>query len=207
LALSDDTESFLTTYVSNNGHSGNLFTIEAKFDMIIETFDVHTDSTSDNLELKIYTKFGDFSRNDDNPSGTWTEIADTTVQGQGEFQPTHVPSKDVSTVAIKANTRQSFYITFTGPYIKYTSALVDPDIIQNNHLSFVAGAGAQYPFKYYFPNRVWNGVIYYRLGDDGTADVRGSETAVDEPASSSGAGRDDNPVFWTSASVAPRSSP
>ena len=210
LALSDSVSSFLTTFVSNNGHSGNLFTIEAKeVDIIVETFAVHTASTNDNLKLKIYTKFGNFSRQDGDPSIAWTEIADTTVEGLGEFQPTHVPSKDVQSILMKANTRQSFYITFTGPYIKYTSALIDPNIIQNDHLRFLASAGTQFPFHYYFPNRIWNGVVYYKVGDDGSADLQGSDTAIEDGDSSQGEGPSnvaDNPI-WSSASVAPRSSP
>lgn len=207
LALNDSVSSFLTTFVSNNGHSGNLFTIEAKVDIVVETFAVHTDSTNDNMALKIYTKFGDFSRLDDNPISAWTEMADTIVQGQGEFHPTHVPSKNVRSVLVKANTRQSFYITFMGPYIKYTSALIDPNIIKNNDLQFVAGAGTQYPFNYYFPNRIWNGVIYYKVGDDGAADLLGSDTAVEEDARADSGTSDTGNLIWSSASVAPRASP
>lgn len=203
--LSANTSSFLTTFHANNGYSGNLFTIEAKVDMIVETFDVHAATKDADMELKIFTKAGDFSDFEDDPELSWIRVANTTVQGQGVSVPTHVPANVVKTVSVKANTKQSFYITFTGPYIKYTNGLIDSNVLQNDHISFIAGAGTQYPFGSYFLNRIWNGVIYYRVGDDGSADVVGSEAVVKTPMgplNSEGKGHG-----AISASVAPRPSP
>jgi hypothetical protein len=180
--LGSKTRTFQTTFASNNGYAGNLFTIHAKsVDLIIETFDIHSGSTVEALELKIFTKYGDFDRSDVDPSSNWHEICNTTVKGQGESVPTHVPADTVRSVAIKANDIQSFYITFTGPHMKYTSALLDPNYLTNDDLSVVASAGTQYPFKPYFANRIWNGVIYYQTGIGDSAEVQGFETVVLNP--------------------------
>jgi hypothetical protein len=205
-SLGSEPKEFLTTFRANNGHAGNLFTIEARSDIIIEAFDVHAGSTESNLEFKIYTKYGDFSRQDDYPSSKWTEICSTTIDGQGESKPTHVPSPAIKSVAIKANTRQSFYMTFTSPIIKYTNALIDPEYMRTDDIVFVASAGAQFPFKYYFPNRVWNGVIYYKLGDDGTAAIQGSDTMVETPAGGHDSSGEEQ-RFWTYGAVARRNPP
>lgn len=186
---------FETTFASNNGYSGNLFTIEAKNDMVVEAFDINAGSTEAGLELRIYTKYGDFSRDDLNPGSTWTQISSTTVDGQGESMPTHVPSEAIRSVAIRAGERQSFYITFTDSHMKYTSALLDPNYLSNDDVSLVASAGTQYPFKHYFANRIWNGVIYYKLDGGTTADFQGSDTSVD---TTSGAGQESQ---WNYATV------
>jgi hypothetical protein len=180
-ALGSTMKSFQTTFASNNGYAGNLFTIQAKGDLIIETFAVHSGSTVEGLELKIFTKHGDFDRSDVDPSSNWFEICSTTVTGQGESVPTHVPANTVRSVAIKANDKQSFYITFTGPHMKYTSALLDPNYLTNDDLYVVASAGTQYPFKPYFANRIWNGIIYYQTGIGDSAEVQGFETVVANP--------------------------
>ncbi|CAB9504868.1 Peptidyl-Asp metalloendopeptidase [Seminavis robusta] len=192
---------FQTTFSSNNGYAGNLFTIEAKTDLIIETFDINAGSREAGLELKIYTKHGDFDRFDFQPSLTWFELCSTTVNGQGESNPTHVPASAVKTVAVKANDRQSFFITFTGPYMKYTSALLDPNYLTNDDLSLVSSAGTPHPFTHYFPNRIWNGVIYYQAGSAYDADLQGIDTVVTNPRP---AGRHDRERTGSYGAVATR---
>ena len=123
-------KTFHTTFSSNNGYSGNLFTIQSKTDIVIETFDLNAGSTG-MLDLIIYTKYGDFDRNDV-PSANWIEICSTQVQGEGESKPTHVPKETVQSIAVRANQRQSFYITFTDPVMRYTSALLDPNYLGND---------------------------------------------------------------------------
>lgn len=178
-----DLKSFQTTFESNNGYAGNLFTIEAKTDMVVERFDLNAGSTEEGLKVMIYTKFGDYGRNDVDPSQTWRVICSTTVDGQGESNPTHVPAEAVKSVAIKANEKQSFYITFTDTYMKYTSgANLDPDYLSNEDVSLVASAGTQYPFQSYFDNRIWNGNLIYHLGDGTKADIQGRETKVMNPS-------------------------
>ena len=182
VAMGSNTKTFQTTFASNNGYAGNMFTIQAKAaDLIIETFDVHTGSKMEGLELKIFTKYGDFDRSDVDPSSNWYEICNTTVNGQGESLPTRIPAETVRSVAIKANSKQSFYITFTGPHMKYTSALLDPNYLTNDDLALVASAGTQYPFKPYFANRIWNGIIYYHTEGGDNAEILGVETVVLNP--------------------------
>lgn len=193
-----ETKSFQTTFASNNGYAGNFFTIQAKVNIVVETFDVNAGSTETGLELKIYTKFGDYSRNDVDPSSTWTEVCVTTVDGQGESKPTHIPSEAVKSVAIKSNERQSFFITFSEPYMKYTSTLFDPNYYSNEDISFVASAGTQYPFAHYFENRIWNGNIYYQGADGEAADIQGQDTAVASLIGGQSEGRDDT---WSYGSV------
>lgn len=203
-ALSDpglgvETKLFQTTFSSNNGHAGSMFTIQAESDVIVDTFDINVGSSEKGLELIIYTKFGDYNREDVDPSTTWTEICNTTVEGQGESNPTHIPSDAVKSVAIKANERQSFYITFAEPYMKYTSELLDPIYLGNEDISLVASAGTQYPFQHYFENRIWNGNIFYRLEDGKNANIQGEDTKIEYPP-----GRAKSPIFG-SAGVASRS--
>ena len=181
-ALGVESKSFQTTFQSNNGYAGNLFTIQAKTDMVVERFDINAGSTDKGLQVMIYTKFGDYGRSDADPSQQWTEICATTVDGQGESKPTPIPAEAVKSVAIKANEKQSFYITFTEPYMKYTSAILDPEYLSNEDVSLVASAGTQYPFQNYFANRIWNGNIIYHVGDGTAADIQGRQTKVMNPS-------------------------
>lgn len=171
-------KTFHTSFQSNNGFAGNLFTIQAKTDMVVERFDLNVGSTDKGIHVLIYTKFGDYGRVDADPGRYWTEICNTDVDGQGESKPTQVPFEAVKSVAIKANERQSFYITFTANYMKYTTGAVDPNYLSNEDVSLAASAGTQYPFQGYFPDRIWNGNVVYRLNDLDSADVQGRETEV-----------------------------
>ena len=132
-SLQGETRVFETTWASNNGYAGNLFTIQAKTDIILEAFDLNSGST-EGIGVKIYTKFGGFDRSDIDPASNWIEICSTRVQGRGESLPTHVPAADVKSIAIKGNEKQSFYVTFQGPFMRYTSALLDPNYLSNEHL-------------------------------------------------------------------------
>lgn len=123
------TKMFQTTFASNNGYAGNMFTIQSKTDIVIDTFDLNAGSM-DVLGVQIFTKYGDFDRND-NPT-EWIEICSTQVEGKGESKPTSVPTEAVKSIAIKAHERQSFYITFDSPSMRYTSALLDPNYLGND---------------------------------------------------------------------------
>ena len=161
-----------TTFASNNGASGNMFDIRATnaAGVTVRTFDVHLNAGTYDLNVYIPTTGGTHVGIEQNP-GAWTLIGSATgVTSAGINVPTPLPVCVAQ--FIPAGTTQGFYVTTTTSGIRYTTGtgfLVGDVYASNTDLEFLAGTGNGANFGSVFgppsASRIWNGNIYYDLGD------------------------------------------
>mmetsp|Transcript_4764 Transcript_4764/g.6891 ORF Transcript_4764/g.6891 Transcript_4764/m.6891 type:complete len:1246 (-) Transcript_4764:33-3770(-) len=149
-------EQLTTMFAGGNGQAGNMFTIRSSEDIVVTDFDIHTYSTSQ-IEVYIYTKEGEYTGFEQD-SSAWTQICSTRVQGEGSPNPTHISAEAIDSVSIGVGQNQSFYITLSESKIRYTNGIpaTDDGIIQ-----IINSSGNKYLFGIDYPNRIWNGNIYY----------------------------------------------
>jgi hypothetical protein len=145
-----------TTFAGGNGQAGNMVEIVASQNIVVKALDIHTYST-ESVHVFVYMKKGSYVGFEQN-SDAWTPIADTWVEGKGSPNPTKIPEKDVIPVQIKAGETYSFYITLTESSIRYTNGAV---ATRNGAITFVRSSGNKYPFGASYPDRIWNGILYY----------------------------------------------
>ena len=132
--------------------------IRAWKDIAVRSFDIHTYSTG-SVHVYIYVKMGTYVGFERDPTA-WSLIADTWVQGKGSPNPTPIPAKDIVPVTIYDGETYSFYITLTEPSLRYTRG---PVMTEDTSLEFVRSTGNKYPFKAFYNDRIWNGVLKYSL--------------------------------------------
>ena len=152
-------EELVTSFQGGNGQAGNMIDVVPKEQITVQAFDIHT-SSFEEVTVLIYTKEGTYEGYIHDMSA-WTLICHTTLAGAGSSTPTHVPASAVQAVTIEAGATQAFYVTLTESVIRYTNGII---VAEDNNLSITSSAGNRYPFGESFPNRIWNGVLYYTAG-------------------------------------------
>jgi len=161
-----------TTFASNNGASGNMFDIRVTnaAGVTVRTFDVNLNAGTYDLNVYIPTTGGTHVGIEQNP-GAWTLIGSATgVTSAGIDVPTPLPVCVAQ--FIPAGTTQGFYVTTTTSGIRYTTGtgfLVGDVYASNTDLEFLAGTGNGANFGSVFgppsASRIWNGNVYYDVGD------------------------------------------
>ena len=156
-----------TTFASNNGQAGNMFDIVAlnASGITIDSFDVNVDSGTWDLEVYKLTIPGPYLPSV-NTAGDWTLVGSATgVVSNGLNNPTQLPI--CVSEFIPSGATQSFYVTVTnGTSINYTNGSATGSVFASNaDLEFLEGAGLAYPFTANFNPRVFNGNIYYTVGN------------------------------------------
>ena len=160
-----------TTFAAGNGQNGNMFDIVAlnPAGVTIDRLDVHVDTGSFDFEVYKLTTPGPYLPSV-NTAADWTLIGSVTgVDGQGNGNPTELPIAICE--FIPAGTTQSFYVTTTnGGIMNYTNGTATGAVFTANaDIEFYEGAGVAYPFASNFNPRVFNGNIYYNVGNDPSA--------------------------------------
>ncbi|MFK7743390.1 MAG: hypothetical protein AB8H80_23945 [Planctomycetota bacterium] len=156
-----------TTFAGGNGQSGNMFDIVATSaaGITIRNFDVSLDPGT--WDLEVYTlPSGTPYLPDVNNAAAWTLVGSAAgVVSAGTNLPTLLPIC-VETF-VPAGTTQAFYVTVTnGTSINYTNGTTTGGLFTSNaDLEFYEGSGLAYPFSANFNPRVFNGNLYYDLGD------------------------------------------
>jgi len=150
------TSSITTTFVGGNGQAGNMFDVTTNKRIKVKSFDIHTYSDT-SVRVLVFTKKGTYE-GFEKVQTAWTKICDTLVYGAGSPNPTRIPREAVTSVTIRAGETQAFYVTMTDPNIRYTNGIVSAN---DGTVSFVKSSGVRYPFGNAYPNRIWNGVLYY----------------------------------------------
>ena len=156
-----------TTFASNNGQSGNMFDIVATnaAGITVKSFDVNLDVGT--WDLEVYTlPSGTPYLPDVNNAAAWTLVGSAAgVVSNGLNIATPLPIC-VNTF-VPAATTQAFYVTVTnGTSMNYTNGTTTGALYTSNaDLEFYEGAGMSYPFGSNFNPRIFNGNIYYDLGD------------------------------------------
>lgn len=162
-AMSVSAASLTTTFQGGNNQSGNMFDVSSSSPINISRFDVHAQGNSD---YAIYYRAGTWVGHHDTPSD-WTllQTGSYTAQPFG----TGTPIVLNTPLNLQANQTYSFYITSTsGSLLDYTNGNnVGNPYVADGVLTIFEGAGIGYAFGadgLYTP-RIWNGTIYYSLGN------------------------------------------
>lgn len=160
-----------TTFAAGNGQNGNMFDIVAlnPSGVTIDYFDVHVGTGTFDFEVYKLTTPGPYLPSV-NTAADWTLVGSVTgVEGQGNGNPTQLPIPVCE--FIPAGATQSFYVTTTnGGIMNYTNGSTTGVVFASNaDLEFLEGAGVAYPFASNFNPRVFNGNIYYNVGNDPAA--------------------------------------
>ena len=162
-----------TTFASNNGQAGNMFDIGVTnpAGVTVRNFEVNLDPGTWDLEVYVINTLGTHIGNEQNPAA-WNLVGTATgVVSAGTNVPTLLPICVEEYIA--GGTTQGFYVTVTnGTAINYTTGtgFLQGDLYASNaDVEFFAGTGNVYPFGAIFgppsASRIWNGNIYYDLGD------------------------------------------
>jgi len=152
-----------TTFMEGSGSYGNMFDIVVHRDMIITSFDIHTDME---CSVEVWTRTGSYMNYTRSSSG-WTKIVDTNIEGQGRGVPTMIPHEDCTPVTLTSNSVQAFFITLHSSNLRYSRTSLPSGSVysENDDLDILVGNGFyNYSFgHHFFESRIWNGQINYRV--------------------------------------------
>ena len=154
-----------TTTLSGNNHRGNMFTIIAKENVIIRSFDA---SPMGNTTMEIYTRPGSYAGFGGSSDG-WTLLGTAPITYTGGLTRVDIPVN----VEIRAGETQAFYVTSAvtgGTSLNYSNGTSEGAVyVEDANLQFTQGVGLEYPFSngtgaFYTP-RIWNGAIHYDVNN------------------------------------------
>lgn len=148
--------------------------------LVVLAFDILTPNKDEQVCVEIYTKQGTFEGHD-TTQNSWTFLGSVSVLGQGKNKPTHIPIGSFDPTHIPLDATQAFYITTQNENMRYT-AFKDAEnktgsvFVSENHsnqdsergmsIEILTGVAKNYPFGESWPDRVFNGAMLYRLGND-----------------------------------------
>ena len=169
LRFSQEVDSLKTIYTTENDPSttsqaGNMFDLIALVDITITALDIHSVSNN-NQSFEIWSRSGGHVNHEKSSYG-WYLKACGIVSSQGLGMPTHIDS--LIPLYVETNERVGIYTVFTdGAYLSYSKGTlgVGSVFVQNNSLQILEGIGSVYPFSTVFKNRIWNGSVYYMIGN------------------------------------------
>jgi hypothetical protein len=155
-----------TTYAGGNGQSGNMFTISALQEVVINGFDQNVSSGSTGT-FYIYYRSGTYQGFEGSSAG-WTLAGSVAVTSAGDNVPTHIPLN--LNIQIPAGQAVSFYITDSnGAGVNYTNGTAEGNVyVADANIQIHEGIGIEYPFGTTFSPRIWNGTVYYSLATNVT---------------------------------------
>jgi hypothetical protein len=200
-----DAITLTTTLQGGSGQNGNMFDLVALSDVRIVSFDVVAQQTG-LVEFEVYTKQDTFVGHALS-AASWTLIGTSTITGLGSGNSVPLYANDLDTVTISKGLTQAFYVTVINPNyaVSYTiGSSFGAVYVEDNHLQFLQGSGAAYPFAYEFKPRIFNGAIKYIVdvvetdAPTSTPSIAPSADVTDAPTSS--------PSFAPSATVTDRPS-
>lgn len=158
------TGGLITSYASNNGQRGCMFSITASNLVTITCFDasLYAGTTAD---YEIYYKNGTFV-GFETDGASWTLIGSASgVTSAGQDLPTYLPIP--INIAIATGQTVSFYVTNTfGGGLSYTDGAANNTLIASDaNIAVNGGVGKGYPFAVNYNFREFNGTVHYNLGN------------------------------------------
>ncbi len=171
--------SLTTTFMSNNGQSGNMFDVVASTPIILTSFDVNIDPGTWTIE--IYTvvpdpiatgTMGSMQQNANTPTDTnqWTLVATVmNVTSAGTDNPTPLGTGIVSINLAAGETRGLYITVVSATTMNYTNGTnFQAAAYSDANLTINEGFGVAYAFGGMFggptpgsASRIWNGTIHY----------------------------------------------
>jgi hypothetical protein len=153
-----------TTFVSNNGQSGNMFDVIPVQPITIRSLAINV--SAGEHTFFIYGRLGTWVGNSGSSTG-WTLLGQASVTSLGAGAPTAIPIE--LNVSLGAGQRYSFYATDTDETVDYTNGTGVGNIAaQDAFMQILEGAGVAYPFGEIYTPRIPNVSITY---DPGAASV------------------------------------
>lgn len=165
MAVASFLDTVTTTFIDNNGQSGNMFDVVAKNDITVRALDCHPEAS---LNVSVYYKNGSY-KNTERDSTKWKLIGRTAITAQPNGTPTRIPL--TFNVDIDKGDTVSFYVTSTtSDILNYTNGTTEYDVYASDkNLSVLEGLGVMWPFGgaitttgIYRP-RIFNGNVIYEL--------------------------------------------
>jgi hypothetical protein len=149
-----------TTYNTNSGMAGNMFSIVAKRDITIYGFYIHMLPLL-NSPLHILMKNESY-QGFEQDADSWLQLMSANVTGKGISNPTKILLMKNNKIQVARDQKLSFYITLESDAMRYTIGNAEGKIFSaNNDLSILEGIGLKFPFGQVYSPRDWNGAILY----------------------------------------------
>jgi hypothetical protein len=162
-----------TTLNGGNYAFGIMFDVLVRKDMEVVSLDLHL--TAKNIvTANVYTRTGTHLQNEINPD-SWFLVCSVTLVGAGFGVPTPIPVEMFNKLALKAGSRQAFYVTLSAAVLQYSNGSeVNRVFVENDDLKILEGTAVARPFfGGTFVPRVFNGAVHYQLlGNPTLADGR-----------------------------------
>jgi hypothetical protein len=150
-----------TTFVSNNGHSGNMFDVTPNYNMYFRCMDINTSTSAGNTITVEFWYMNGSCRNNATNSAPWTQLLVTTAVSAGRDNPTRV---DLSGMDFVFEAGQEYGIAVFFPSCRYTNGAggsnSGTDWV-NSDLTLTTYYGIGSLFSSFFTPRDWNGNLYY----------------------------------------------
>lgn len=147
-----------TTYTSNNGNRGNMFSIVTNKPIFVTSFSGNLNGTG---FMKVYYKKGSYAGYETKPNA-WILVDSARVTSNGVGVPTPI---DINmSLLLNAGDTFSFYITGngSGADVNYLDGTAEGAVYSTDGtISILEGVGKEYPFAGTFSPRIWNGTVNY----------------------------------------------
>ena len=151
-----------TTFLDNNGASGNVFNIEVSQALSIFGMAVHLNSVA-SQQVKVYLKSGSYTATAPHGFDANDLIYDSSVTGAGLGNPTDLPGFPAQELAIPGT--YSIMVINPGGTTRYTNGVTEGAIYASNpgEMAITEGKGCGGDLSCTFTPRVWNGRLTYAL--------------------------------------------
>ena len=157
------TGSLSTLWDGGIRNHGIMFMVEAKQDIRITGFDIHT-PLMELMPFTVYTTAGTLVGKEQDAS-QWNKIATTNVMGAGDKKSTPVPASMV----IRTGRKMAFYIDTPSVFIpgpvrySFSDILTGSVYKSDDNISILVGTGNDAFFGPSYPNRIFNGAVHYEI--------------------------------------------
>jgi len=166
----------LTTPLDAGNYAyGIMFDVIILNDMQIMSLDINIPAGK-SIFVNVYTLTGTHLNNEIDPNA-WILICSASVTGLGKGVPSPLQPDKFKKLALRAGSRQAFYITVSEAVLQYTDgSRVNRVFVENHDMKILEGTSVARPFfGGAFSPRRFNGAIHYQLvGDTAASDTAAS---------------------------------
>jgi len=154
-----------TTFDSDSGLAGNMFSIVAKKDIVIRGFHIHM-MPLQSTPLLVWKKDGSY-KGFEHDKESWKLLMNLNVTGSGIGYPTKIIPSSFEPFTVYTAELVSLYITLDRIGLRYTLGSSEGGPTSTNKdMTILEGNGIEYPFGNIYSPRIWNGVIVYDVLSD-----------------------------------------
>jgi len=145
---------------------GCMFDIRAIQETYITSFDINANTGIHQME--IYTKTGSYVGYEIDSRESWNLVGNMTIEGNGPFRATTIPSDTFEHIWIAENETQGLFFLLDSDNLLLSKSdnmkiNIGTRIAASSTLEIFRGIGVYEPFKYNLGYPIeWNGAIYYQ---------------------------------------------